>query len=200
MKFIIFGGSTTIGKGDPENGGWAGRLRRHIESRDESHTVFILGIPGETTDGLKKRIKGEIKSRSITEGDLCLIAIGMNDSRMDDDGNNDVPKRRFKRNAKNIITKVRKFTKDIMVIGPGSVDEKRTRPFKGKHYTNKSIVEYSNILEDMCAHDDVRYIRTYQENYRCANLSDGLHPNPEEHERRYIKILEQMDKEFSFNI
>ncbi len=196
MKIIIFGGSTTIGKGDPKDGGWAGRLRSRIEENDERDTVFILGIPGETTQGMRKRVSGEMDARGISSDDVCLVAVGMNDSRKREDGDNEIPLKDFTVNMKYILSCIRKRTEKILIIGPSKVDEKRTTPFRGNYYLNEEIMRYSRTLQKICDENKIPFIDMTQKSPTPSRLKDGLHPVPSEHKNRfsliYPKVKEMM--------
>ena len=194
MKIAILGGSTTIGKGDPKHGGWAGRLRTLIESDDENNTVFVLGIPGESSDGMKGRISHELNARDLSKEDICIIVLGMNDSRKDSEGEHEVPITAFKENCSSILDVAREHTDKILVIGPAQVDEERTTPFKGKHYLNDDIIKYAEALRSICKDNDAQFIAMHESKTSPDALLDGLHPTPEEHERR-AKIIEEVISE-----
>lgn len=55
-----------------------GRLRKALELRDAANTVFNLGIGGDDTFGLKRRISAELAMRAP---DIVIIGIGVNDTR-----------------------------------------------------------------------------------------------------------------------
>ena len=63
MNVLIFGDSITWGAYDPEQGGWATRLRNYFEEKDNDIDVYNLGISGDTTADLLERIEIEAKSR-----------------------------------------------------------------------------------------------------------------------------------------
>ena len=70
-KIYLYGASITYGVYDPV-GGWAGRLRRHVEnlnleSMEERYYVFNLGIPGDTTEFVLERCEAEYLARTDDE-------------------------------------------------------------------------------------------------------------------------------------
>ena len=82
-RIMVFGASTTYGKCDPD-GGWVGRLRKYIDQQAENidlNSVFNLGISGDTTEDVLKRLEFETKQR-IKEGDelIFIFGIGANDT------------------------------------------------------------------------------------------------------------------------
>jgi lysophospholipase L1-like esterase len=86
-----FGDSISYGEGDPLSGGWVDRLKSRCSASDKQSsstvvpeqpefTVFNLGIPGETTDGLRQRIKPEFERRHVRATDsIVVLNYGAND-------------------------------------------------------------------------------------------------------------------------
>src|SRR5256885_14958417 len=70
-RIFIFGDSITWGSSD-EEGGWASRVKRYTDKKmpipDYWSPVYVLGIPGDTTEDLLNRFDQEIKVR-LTEED-----------------------------------------------------------------------------------------------------------------------------------
>ena len=190
MKFFIIGGSTTHGKGDPEYGGWSGLLRKHVETKNQNDTVFVLGIPSETTKGIKNRITNELISRYASSEDICIICLGLNDSRMDKESNCEISLRIFENNCNEIISQVRKITKNIVIIEPSNVNENKTNPFKGKYYKNSKIEEYKKCIRNICNEQDVYLVKDPKKEFSEKDFYDGLHPNRIEHKRRFKLLLE----------
>ena len=86
-QLFIFGDSITWGAWDLQGGGWAQRLKTEIdtfqlkEGFDFWCPTYNLGISGDTSAGLSKRIEGEfLARREPKETPIILIAIGINDS------------------------------------------------------------------------------------------------------------------------
>ena len=77
-RIVAFGASSIHGVGDPEGGGFVGRLRAWHESQHEKNLVFNLGVPGDMTAGMLTRFIPEVKFRSP---DLILFYFGLNDVR-----------------------------------------------------------------------------------------------------------------------
>ena len=66
MIICIFGDSVTWGAYDPEQGGWATRLRNYFEAQENNIDVYNLGISGDATADLLKRIEVEAKSHKAS--------------------------------------------------------------------------------------------------------------------------------------
>ncbi|MBU6500990.1 MAG: hypothetical protein KGJ89_02590 [Patescibacteria group bacterium] len=80
MNICIFGDSITWGASDTEKGGWVERLKTYFGNKYEA-IIYNLGIPGDTTIDLLKRVESECKSR---KPDLIIFSIGINDLWRDD--------------------------------------------------------------------------------------------------------------------
>lgn len=195
MKGIIcLGDSITHGRGEQPNKGWAGRLKEDFENENEFHVFYNLGIPGDTTTNLLKRMPTELKYRAkyVWPGDWykVIIAIGINDTRIfENKKNNETKKSDFKKNIKKIIQIAKKHTKQVYVIGITPVDEKITTPFENTYFYNKTIKEYNKVIKDVSKEEKVQFIEVYDEfkNYSKL-LSDGVHPNKKGYELMY-KII-----------
>ncbi|HVY54533.1 MAG TPA: GDSL-type esterase/lipase family protein, partial [Thermodesulfobacteriota bacterium] len=85
-QIFTFGDSITYGAIDPE-GGWANRLRRHLDDRmhdsdgKEFFMLYNLGVSGDNTNDLLARFESELKARMDESEEIIVIfAIGINDS------------------------------------------------------------------------------------------------------------------------
>ena len=79
-SICIFGDSIVWGAADTEKQGWVNRLAIYCSNNlDYNCFIYNLGIPGETTTGLLKRLELESSARMPTK---IVIAIGTNDARI----------------------------------------------------------------------------------------------------------------------
>lgn len=206
MRILIFGDSIVYGGWD-SHGGWADRLKRdyhqkYIETKDHAnhcHQTLNLGIGGDTTDGLRKRIESEITARISPSWPLAIvISIGTNDSRgVDTPDNTQVPAERFKENTQAIIDSARKFTDRILFVGclPMEVEE---LPFKNLFFNRSDIKRYDEIITEITRQNGVQKIETFDE-FVQQDLSklyshDKLHPNDAGHELIYSLVKPELDK------
>ncbi len=81
---LFFGDSITYGEYDGVFGGWVDILKRYAlqkfhEGNGDELILFNLGIGGETTEGLLKRMPVELEARNSADGNLIFISYGAND-------------------------------------------------------------------------------------------------------------------------
>lgn len=202
MNVLIFGDSITWGAYDPEQGGWATRLRNYFESEDsppcyrEAGDVLIynLGISGDTTVDLLNRIEVEAKSR---KPNLIIFAIGINDAQFIHSTNGlRVSLDEFQQNLAKLLAIAKKFTNKIIFIGLTRVNESKTNPIPwktDKSYTNENIARLDNAIEKFCENNKLKFV-PMDNVLQNEDLFDGLHPNAEGH----TKIFERMKSEIKF--
>lgn len=105
-KLLVFGDSIAYGAWDSQ-GGWVARVKaasqtRWLQTRDEADQAFVynLGVPGDTTDHLRRRLGPELAAR--TARDLCftagVLALGTNDLKRPLGGPPQVPLERYRDN------------------------------------------------------------------------------------------------------
>lgn len=191
MNILIFGDSITWGAYDPEQGGWATRLRNYFEAQDNDVDVYNLGISGDTTADLLERIEVEAKSR---EPNLIIFAIGINDAQFIHSTNGlRVSLDEFQQNLAKLLSIAKKFTDKVVFVGLTRVDESKTTPIPwntDKSYTNENIKHLDNLIEKFCEDNKLKFI-PMESVVGNDNLIDGLHPNTVGH----IKMFERMKSE-----
>lgn len=194
----IFGDSITFGRGDNLNRGWCGRLRKYFEAKDYYNCLYNQGIPGDTTNGLLKRIDAEAKSRLryVRDEDrhVIIISIGINDSKYVGKEHKElISFEDFKKNIDLLIEKAKKYTSEVLFIGLTPVDEKFALNYENKSFPNKRIEAFNNIIRECCQEKDIPYLNMFKEfsklEYKTL-LGDGLHPNPKGYEKMYELVKE----------
>lgn len=194
MNICIFGDSITWGAYDPQNGGWANRLRNYFEERGEDSDVYNLGISGDSTADLLERIEIEAKAR---EANLIVFAIGVNDAQFIHSTNsNRISDVDFENNIKKLFEIAKKFTPKIIFVGLTPVDEAKTKPIPwntDKTYTNERIKNFDKIIDDFCSKNNLKFI-PINDLLNNDDLIDGLHPNTQGH----IKIFKRVKPEIEF--
>ncbi|HUC02222.1 MAG TPA: SGNH/GDSL hydrolase family protein [Candidatus Paceibacterota bacterium] len=192
---FAFGDSITYGAWDIENSGWANSLRRHLDQRAETdpdfYTLFYnLGIPGETTDGLVKRLRPEVETR-LREGqeNIFIFAYGANDAAMiPSEKRFRVPVAQFGANIEAAITTAKEFSSKIMLLNITPVIEEKTLNPLGKDRSrlDNSVVAYNEKLAEVARKNSLPLVDVYGEFRKndyigLLDEGDGLHPNTKGH-------------------
>lgn len=193
MDIIAFGDSITFAPG--YGGGWLGRIKAKHES--SGYYVYNLGIDGDDTNDILNRLESEFRER-VDEGEnyLLLIAIGINDSRVDETNTITTPLDKFKKNIQKIIDVSNKLSKNLVFVGLTPVDDKLSSPF----YVNERVKEYDDALKQICNENKTFFIDIFSklsELEFSKLLEDGLHPNSDGYDKMFEIISGFLkDKEF----
>ena len=192
-RICVFGASVTSGYWDEEMGGWANRLRLSIvNSVDRKYSVYNLGISGDTTEDLLKRLRNECEARHPS---IVIIGIGSNDSSCRDKFKKYfISPDNFLENLKKLKKIVNLFTKKFIFIGLTAVDESKTipAPFGRKlFYRNENIEKYNKIIKKFCEENDLPFIEMYDLLDK-EDLEDGLHPNSAGHEKIFQRVKDYL--------
>jgi acyl-CoA thioesterase I len=190
VNICVFGDSITFGRIDPENGGWVNRLKVYIEKQKLFNKVFNLGIPGNTTEILLKRIENELIMR---KKDIIIIQIGFNDS-AEVKGKKNVQLNSYKKNLQEIIKICQKFTDKIIFIGMFKCDENKTTPLRTFYFYNKELQKYSFVIKEICKKENITFISLENVLNVKEDLADGLHPNAQGHEKIFKRVLPVIEK------
>jgi lysophospholipase L1-like esterase len=180
---------------------WVALLRKELSKQDKENSVFNLGISGEDTSGLLKRIEVECEARNP---DIIIIRTGDNDSRFTNINQDSVKIKpdQFKKNVSKIIKTSKKFSKKIIWVGNAPCIESKTTPTiwsEKEYFTNKSIKNYNEMIREICKKDKVIFIELF-DSWSKLNLNkiidqfDGLHPNAEGHRLIYEEVLKVLPK------
>lgn len=189
MNICVLGDSITYGGYDPIAGGWVTLLRNYFEKKYEGeiHT-YNLGVAGDNTDGLLKRIKNELEPR---EPEIIVLAIGINDTQYIYSKNDyRVTVDEFQKNIKEIFEMAKKFTSKIVFMGLTAVDETKTTPTnwnKDKFYKNERIELFNEFIEKFCRENNMEFVEV-DNLLNNQDLDDGLHPNTEGHKKIFEKV------------
>jgi len=194
MVICVFGASSTWGAWDKERGGWVNRLRLFLENGNTDTNVYNLGVSGDTTEDLLKRLDCEAGAR---EAELVIFSIGDNDSAYENkEGNYQVPPEKFKKNLLKLIKIAGKFADKIIFLGLKPVDEFKTKPVLWHdviYYTNKNIDLYDSIIKDICGKCKIGYI-DIKSVLDKNDLADGLHPNENGHQKIFEAVKDHLFK------
>lgn len=184
----LFGDSITWGAWDTEKGGWGARLRSYFEINDIEVELYNCGVSGDTTDDLLKRFEVECLAR---EPQIIIFAIGINDARyINSRENPQTPIDKFQNGLNDLIEKAKKHADKIICLGLTKVDNSKTMPCAWKptkFYDDADIKKYDNIIKDVCQSKGVLFLEMH-DLLQNSDLEDGLHPNPQGHEKMFLKV------------
>jgi lysophospholipase L1-like esterase len=200
-RIFIFGDSIAFGRGVKNNENWASEIHDFFDTNyNEENIVFNLAIPSETSTELNARFEKEmkirIKSKTVEDYNLVIIAIGINDCKLKLK-ESQVTKDHFLKNIDEIIDIAEKYADKIVFIGLTKVKGKEIGQFK-----NTLIREYNDLLEVACLSKKIMFIDIFKkwpacsDNYYCE---DGVHLNKTGHKyiaERIINEFSSLNKEF----
>jgi len=182
---LFFGDSITYGEYDGVFGGWVDILKRYAlqqfhEGKNEL-ILFNLGIGGETTDGLLKRMPYELAARNSAEGNIVFIGYGANDLAIKN-GVHMVNPDQFRNNINEAVRHAKQYAHDIYLVNILPVSQKvdGVESAAGKLRTNEEILIYNQILEDIASEHSLHYVDFYTAVLQDKEIllsGDGVHPN-----------------------
>jgi lysophospholipase L1-like esterase len=208
-QIFVFGDSIAHGNWDIE-GGWVQKIRTFLDTKAISPNfknysfVYNLGIDGDTSTLILKRVKSEFKARFDLEKDcLFIFEFGTNDSILSKKNHKKpvISKKIFEKNLDNLTNFAKKFTKKILFIGPLPVREIKTNPVSWNadiFYSNKSISEYNQLMKAFCLKRGILFLDLFEifsKGDYPSLLIDGVHPNDEGHKKIYELVKETLKKE-----
>ncbi|HCN51201.1 MAG TPA: peptidase [Chryseobacterium sp.] len=183
---LFFGDSITYGEYDGVFGGWVDILKRYAlqkfhEGNGDELILFNLGIGGETTEGLLKRMPTELSARNSADGNLVFISYGANDLATKE-GIQVVNPESFKDNIIKAVQHARQFSEDIYLVSvlPVSKNIDGIVVSSGKLRSNEEVILYNQIIKDIAADHSLGYIDFYNailEDKEVLLSADGVHPN-----------------------
>lgn len=199
MRYLLFGASSTFGESDYENGGWAGHLRKYLDTQEKHRYFHNLAISGNTSADVLARIESETKARlrnKPKEEWTMFINLGTNDSRLED-GQPKVPEDEYSKNVKEILAIAKNLVGQVIVVSGNPVIEEICNPWKGNdcYFLNERIKKYGKITKELADAENIPVIDVYsalenKEDLKPLYSEDGLHPNKEGH----MIIFEEIKK------
>lgn len=182
---LFFGDSITYGEYDGVFGGWVDILKRYalqqFHEGSNELILFNLGIGGETTEGLLKRMPHELAARNSPEGNIIFIGYGANDL-VKKNGVHLVTPEQFRKNIMTAVQHARQYSEDIYLVSVLPISQKvdHIETPAGKLRTNDEVLTYNQILKDLAAENALSYIDFYAafvEDKEILLSADGVHPN-----------------------
>ncbi|HSW88796.1 MAG TPA: GDSL-type esterase/lipase family protein [Candidatus Saccharimonadales bacterium] len=187
-KIVAIGSSTLFGRVDPQGGGYIGRLRSWHEENDPHNAVFNLGISGETTADMLKRLVSEA---IIRNPNLIILTSGSNDTRRIGSKNSPVNTslEQFRKNINEMIRQAKQIA-PIVFVSIYPINESNTAPLRYWHdtyyYLLQDAIEYAQAVKEICNDNNIPYLDIFnkwlKEDYFEYLFEDGLHANAKGHE------------------
>lgn len=205
-NIFIVGDSLVYGKWDAE-GGWAARLRKHIDERYNigkrtGFIVHILGVPSEPVVRLVDRLKNELAARIDPSGkNLLIISSGLNDSCPNNKVTGELtPKEAFKEAYGKLLDAGTELGCTVLVLGLTPVNPARS---KGLLFSNELVAEYDGYITDVCREKGIAKLELFdgltRENF-ADHLVDSAHPDTEGHGRLFTVIRDYLETEGSMDV
>ncbi len=194
VKILVFGDSIAWGAFDNKQSGWVERLKTFFlqDYSEKGIGVYNFSVSSNDTRDVLEFLESDIdKIDKIEQEDYVLLfSIGSNDLRYINERNNVLtPSKEFEENLQKIIRVAKEHSKKIFFTGLMKVDDKLTQPWnKNEFWENVDIKNYNDIIENICKKNQINFIPLF-DLINESELSDGLHPNAEGHEKifNYIK-------------
>lgn len=195
VRIIFFGDSITQGFWDLEHGGWVERIRRDYDKEAYKNlagdwpVTFNLGVDGDTTKGVLKRMPYEIEARRWKEDPYILIfEVGLNDT-VFRGKEVSTTLEEYGEDLNVLFASAAHYSNKILFVGMTPVDDELCSPWihssTGKSFKNDRILEFEEILRKFCIDKKVPCVQIY-EKFQALQaeqnlLADGLHPNDAGH-------------------
>jgi len=201
-RIYAFGDSLTYGAWDSQ-GGWCDRLKQKLHNltiNQENGVKFQmlnLGIGGENSRSLLKRLKNEIEARHRLDWpEVIIIGTGFNDSRYKINGETDVSIEEYKDNLKKIITTAREYTDKIILIGL-VLTQLKIQPFKETFVSHELLQKYDKIITEVANEEKVKKVETidgFELLGKNIYFRDGVHLNDDGHKIMTDLIWVELEK------
>ncbi len=197
-RIVVIGASSCLGQGDPELGGWAGRLRQWFERQNADNLLYNLGVSADTSTGVAQRLLTEATPR---KPGLTIVQIGINDTWRDDSpqSSTETPPDQFRENFIKIIDVARSLG-EVLVVSIFPIDEAKTTPVSwvNRYFLLGDAKWYAQATKEICQELAVPYLDIFNEwlkvDYRKYLDADGLHANPEGHRYTFERVKEHIEK------
>ena len=185
-KLVALGDSGVMGWGDPQEGGWCERLRRHWMEIPGGPVLYNLGVRGDGLERLAARLPAEVGCRGELRRQRpqgILLGVGLNDTARvgRPDGRPQLAPEAFLYGLDQLLAQAKAIAPPL-VIGLTPVLEE-AMPFADLlWYDLASLRRYEGLLEEACLEADVPFLPLLDGLLADSHWprwlsSDGLHLN-----------------------
>jgi lysophospholipase L1-like esterase len=196
-KLAVIGDSGVFGWGDPEEGGWCERLRRHWMALPAGPVVYNLGVRGDGLERVAARltaevgVRGELR-RQVPQG--ILLAVGLNDAARigRPDGRPQLAPEAFLFGLQQLLSQAQALA-PVFVLGLTPVQEDTMPWAEVLWYGLADVQRYEGLLEEACMEANVPFLpvlRSFLEQPHWSHwlAEDGLHCNSEGHRFLFERV------------
>jgi lysophospholipase L1-like esterase len=196
-KLIVLGDSGVYGWGDPEEGGWCERLRRHWMGLPGGPVLYPLGVRGDGLERVAARLEREVSCRGELRRQQphgILLAAGLNDTARvgRPDGRPQLDAEGFLFGLQQLLERARSMA-PVLVLGLTPVLEEPMPYAEVLWYSLEQVRRYEGLLEEACLEADVPFLPLLDALLAdpCWSQwlsSDGVHLNSEGHRQVYQRV------------
>jgi lysophospholipase L1-like esterase len=196
-KLIVVGDSGVYGWGDPEEGGWCERLRRHWMALPAGPVLYPLGVRGDGLERVAARLTAEVGCRGELRRQQpqgILLAVGLNDSARVGraDGRPQLDPEGFLFGLQQLLQRAKAIA-PVLVLGLTPVDEAVMPYAEVLWYGLEQVRRYEALLEEACLEADVPFLPLLESLLGDPAWlqwlgPDGLHLNTEGHRQVFQRV------------
>ena len=196
-KLIVLGDSGVYGWGDPEEGGWCERLRRHWMALPDGPVLYPLGVRGDGLERVAARLEREVHCRGELRRQIphgILLAVGLNDcARVGrPDGRPQLDAEGFLFGLQQLLLQARRIA-PVLVLGLTPVDEAVMPYADVLWYGLDQVRRYEGLLEEACLEADVPFLPLLNSLLDDPAWpgwlgTDGVHLNSDGHRQVYERV------------
>ncbi|MEB3275892.1 MAG: GDSL-type esterase/lipase family protein [Cyanobacteriota bacterium] len=196
-KLVALGDSGVFGWGDPLEGGWCERLRRHWMELPGGPVLYNLGVRGDGLERLTARLPAEVGSRGELRRQQpqgILLGIGLNDTARVGrvDGRHQLDPEGFLFGLEQLLPLAKQIA-PVLVIGLTPVLEEAMPYAEVLWYSLADIQRYERLLEEACLEADVPFLPLLEPLLSDPSWprwlsSDGLHLNAAGHRQVFERL------------
>ena len=196
-KLIALGDSGVFGWGDPLEGGWCERLRRHWMELPGGPVLYNLGVRGDGLERLSARLEREVACRGELRRQQpqgILLGVGLNDcARVGRrDGRQQLDPEGFLFGLEQLLPLAQRLA-PVFVVGLSPVNEEAMPYAEVLWYQLDDIHRYERLLEEACLEADVPFLPLLESlladtDWPLWLSSDGLHLNSDGHRQVYERL------------
>jgi lysophospholipase L1-like esterase len=196
-KLIVVGDSGVVGWGDPEEGGWCERLRRHWMGLPQGPVLYPLGVRGDGLERVSARMDQEVRVRGELRRQMphgILLAVGLNDcARIGRrDGRPQLDHDAFLFGLQQLLTQAQQLA-PVLMLGLTPVDEAVMPYAEVLWYQMELVLHYEGLIAEACQEANVPFLPlldslTADPSWLQWLSPDGIHLNSEGHRQVYERI------------